>query len=189
MSVNLNLGSCLIKDILQNTNTGETLAYTDKNEETKEAALNYAENIIKGIEKDYNKSNESLNRGVLNAAELSRISKYEDELTELNLDDNEGFTKEELASYILAADGLARLKDATYAGWEFLPGADITEEDLKISIYEASITDGVIDDKNLFALEKMNTKDLKEAAQEIYDANFKNKCNGFVSFLKMLFIH
>ena len=121
---------------------------------------------------------------MLNAAELSRISKYEDELTELNLDDNEGFTKEELASYILAADGLARLKDATYAGWEFLPGADITEEDLKISIYEASITDGVIDDKNLFALEKMNTKDLKEAAQEIYDANFKNKCNGFVSFLK-----
>ena len=70
-----------------------------------------------------------------------------------------------------------------------MPGADITEEDLKISIYEASITDGVIDDKNLFALEKMNTKDLKEAAQEIYDANFKNKCNGFVSFLKMLFIH
>ena len=66
---------------------------------------------------------------------------------------------------------------------------DITEEDIKISIYEASITDGIIDDKNLFALEKMNTKDLKEAAQEIYDTNFKNKCNDFVSFLKMLFIH
>ena len=33
-----------------------------------------------------------------------------------------GSQKEELASYILAADGLARLKDATYAGWEFCPG-------------------------------------------------------------------
>ena len=189
MNVNLKLGSHLIKDILQNTNANESLAYASNDEDKKEAALAYAKDIIKEIEKDYNKSNDTLNRGVLNAAELNGISKYEDELAELNLDDNEGLTKEELASYILAADGLARLKDATYAGWEFLPGADITEEDLKISIYEASITDGVIDDKNLFALEKMNTKDLKEAAQEIYDSSFKNKCNGFVSFLKMLFIH
>lgn len=189
MNVNLKLGSHLIKDILQNTNANESLAYASNDEDKKEAALAYAKDIIKAIEKDYNKNNDTLNRGVLNAAELNGISKYEDELAELNLDDNEGLTKEELASYILAADGLARLKDAAYAGWEFLPGADITEEDLKISIYEASITDGIIDDKNLFALEKMNTKDLKEAAQEIYDSSFKNKCNGFVSFLKMLFIH
>lgn len=187
MNANLNLGSYLIRDILQSTN--KSLIYANKNEDKKEAALSYAKDIIKEIEKDYNKYNERVDKGILNAAELNGISKYEDELAELNLDGDEGLTKEELASYILAADGLVRLKDVTYAGWEFLPGADITEEDLKISIYEASITDGTIDDKNLFALEKMNTKDLKEAAQEIYDTNFKKEENGFMAFLKILFIH
>ena len=112
MNVNLKLGSHLIKDILQNTNTNESLAYASNDEDKKEAALAYAKDTIKAIEKDYNKNNDTLNRGVLNAAELNGISKYEDELAELNLDDNEGLTKEELASYILAADGLARLKDA-----------------------------------------------------------------------------
>lgn len=189
MSVNFNAGSYLIRDILQNASTEESLTYTSDDEDKKEAALNCASDIIKELEKVYNKNYETLSRGTLNAAEVDNISKYEDELTELNLDDKEGLSKEELASYILAADGLTRIKDSKYAGWEFLPDATVTEEDLKKTIYEEKITDGVIDTDNIFALENMSAKELKEAAQEIYDANFKKEDNGLLAFVKLLFIH
>lgn len=189
MSVNFNSGSYLIRDILQNTNSESSITYAADDEDKKEVALNYAGDIIKGLEKAYNKNHEGLNKGTLNAAEVDDISKYEDELTELNLDDKEGLSKEELASYILAVDGLTRIKDSKYDGWEFLPDADISEEDLKKTIYEESITDGKIDADNMFALENLDTRELKEAAQEIYDTNFKKEETGFLAFVKLLFVH
>ncbi len=190
MSIDFNLGSYLIRDILQNTSTNEDLTYASDNEDKKQAALDYATDIIKGLEKDYNKNHESISRGILNTAEADNISKYEDELTELNLDDKEGLSKEELASYILAADGLARIKDSKYNGWEFMPDADITDEDLKKTVYEESITDGTIDENNIYALENMKTSELKAAAQAIYDENFKEvNTAGFLAFVKTLFIH
>lgn len=190
MSVDFNSGSYLLRDILVNTNTNETLTYAEKEGDKKEAALDYAKGIIKGIEKEYNKSHESIGRGTLNAAELGDLTKYEDELAELNLDDKEGLSKEELASYILAADGLARTMDEKYIGWDFLPDADIDEEDLRKTIFEEDNVNGNIDEGNMFALENYATRDLKATAQEIYDANFKKDNNNFVmALVKGLFLH
>ncbi len=189
MSISINAGAYLLGDIFKSTST-ETLTYAESDDDKKDAALNYANNIIKGIEKEYNKSNESIDRGILNASELKMVStKYEDSLAELNLDDKEGLSKEELASYILAADGLTRIQDEKYVGWEFLPDADITEEDLKKTVFNETILDGVIDEDNIFALENFATSDLKVSAQEIYDENFKKDDHFFAALVNVLFIH
>lgn len=96
-------------------------------------------------------------------------------------------SNKELASYIMAIDAMAMVKDEQYAGWEFLEGADITEDDLKKTVFEESIMDGEIDENNLKALLKLKDSELKGMAQSIYDENFAKEDNFIVKFLKSLF--
>lgn len=189
MSVN---AATMIAGIFTKAGYTGSFIYSEDKEELKDAALDASKTIIKTIEKDYDKNNLEGNakRGCLDYAEMADLlgSKWDkDQFDEMDLDGKSGITAEELASYLMAADALKRQFDEKYAGWEFLPDADIEEDDLNISVYIKDLADGEISEDNLNALAKMKNSDLQEAAKEIYDNNFAKKENPIVAFFKNLF--
>lgn len=190
MSVN---AAGIVHCVLNATGYTETLSYGVEDTETKDSALALAKNIIKDVEKEYDKTHieGNIKRGRLDCAELASIAgnveDFDRGFESLDLDGKCGLTKEELASYIMAADSLMQLKDPKYAGWEFLDGADINEEDLLTTVYSSDLTDEEITEDNIKALLEMDDSELHNAAKEIYDENFAKEDNPVVAFFKKIF--
>ena len=100
------------------------------------------------------------------------ICETEYDFDDYDLDGKKGLSDKEVASYIMALDGITFKFDATYLGWDFVEGADIEEDDLKKGEFSEDNIDGKIDENIQKALDSMDNDELKEIAQNIYDENF-----------------
>jgi len=169
-----------------NVNLANTLGinkqgtYIEK-ENIKDVALDKAKSVISAFEEEneefddaggFSSVNKKIDLCELKNANLDDLAQA---LEEFDLDGKDGLNDKEVASYLMAIDGLELKDDEKYAKWEFVDNAKLDENDLKKGVFNKEKIDGNIDKDSLVALDKISNEELKQAASEIYSENFKKK--------------
>lgn len=145
-----------------------------KTQDIKEDALIFAKDSIKEYEGEgviLNENDPPTKNKKIDYAEVTS-EEFKFDFDNYDLDGKKGLSDKEVASYIMALDGITFKFDATYLGWDFVEGADIEEDDLKKGEFSEDNIDGKIDENIQKALDSMDNDELKEIAQNIYDENF-----------------
>ena len=158
------------------TGLGANTQYSkaDKTEDIKDDALLFAQESIKEYEGEgvtLDKYDPPTKNKKIDYAEVTS-EEFKFDFDNYDLDGKKGLSDKEVASYIMALDGITFKFDAKYLEWEFVEGADIEEDDLKKGEFSEDNIDGKIDENVQKALDSMDNDELKEIAQKICDENF-----------------